>query len=162
MAMDMKKKMPGMGKQMYGRLAIMLVLSFIAMYVLMYAMVNVAENALPSFNQIYMAGLMTAPMAVLEIALMGKMYPDKRLNSVILIGGVLLLALCWIAIREQAGVSDRQFLRSMVPHHAGAILMCKEAKLRDPEVKALCTAIVTSQQGEINLMKAKLKSLDDE
>lgn len=162
MAMDMKKKMPRMGKQIYGRLAIMLVLSFIAMYVLMYAMVNVAENALPSFNQIYMAGLMTAPMAVLEIALMGKMYPDKRFNSAILIGGVLLLALCWIAIREQAGVSDRQFLRSMVPHHAGAILMCKEAKLRDPEVKALCTSIVTSQQGEIDLMKAKLKSLDDE
>ena len=160
MAMDMKKKMPGMGKQMYPRLAIMLVLSFIAMYVLMYAMVNIAENALPSFNQLYMAGLMTAPMAVLEIALMGGMYPDKRLNGAILIGGVLLLGLCWVAIRQQAGIGDRQFLRSMVPHHAGAILMCNEAKLSDPEVKALCAAIVTSQQGEIDLMKAKLKSLE--
>jgi hypothetical protein len=40
----------------------MTVLSFGAMYGLMYAMVNSADNVLASFNQFYMAGLMTAAM----------------------------------------------------------------------------------------------------
>jgi len=54
----------------YLRLAVMTALSFLAMYVLMYAMVDRAANIHPSFNQAYMAGLMTAPMVVLELLLM--------------------------------------------------------------------------------------------
>ncbi len=49
-------------KSHYGRLLLMTVLSFGAMYGLMYAMVNSADNVLASFNQFYMAGLMTAAM----------------------------------------------------------------------------------------------------
>jgi len=75
-------------------------------------------------------------------------------------GGVLLLALCWLGIREQAGIGDEQFLKSMIPHHAGALLMCKEAPLHDLEIKQLCEGIMTGQQAEIDLMKAKLKALD--
>ena len=62
----------------------------------------------------------------------------------------------WFALRAQAGVGDRQFLKSMIPHHAGAILMCKNNRLSDPELQQLCRNIVTSQQSEIDLMKAKL------
>ena len=51
----------------YARFGIMVVLSFVAMYVLMYAMVNTLSNAIPNYNQFYMAGLMTAPMVVLEM-----------------------------------------------------------------------------------------------
>ena len=54
----------------YHHLFIMVLLSFMAMYVLMYAMVDRAANIHPSFNQAYMAGLMTAPMVVLELLLM--------------------------------------------------------------------------------------------
>jgi hypothetical protein len=39
-------------------------LSFISMYVLMYAMVDRFANVYPNFNQFYMAGLMTAPMVL--------------------------------------------------------------------------------------------------
>ena len=144
----------------YGRLLVMLVLSFMAMYVLMYAMVNTFANALSSLNQAYMAGLMTAPMVILELVVMGGMYPNKKWNALFLAGGFILLALCWVAIRQQVAISDRQFLKSMIPHHAGAILMCEKASLRDAEVKRLCTGIIGSQQGEIELMKAKLKALD--
>jgi uncharacterized protein (DUF305 family) len=63
-----------------------------------------------------------------------------------------------VLIRQQAAISDRQFLRSMIPHHAGAILMCEEAPIRDPEVKALCQGIIASQQSEIAWMRAKLTS----
>jgi uncharacterized protein (DUF305 family) len=45
----------------------------------------------------------------------------------------------------------------MIPHHAGAILMCEEAQLRDPEVIELCASIVESQRAEIDQMKAALE-----
>ncbi len=140
----------------YGRFGWMLLLSFAVMYVLMYAMVDRLGNAIPNINQFYMAGLMTAPMAILEILLMGRMYPDKRKNTIVLTLGVVALLACWFGIREQAAVGDRQFLKSMIPHHAGAILMCDQATLTDAEVKALCTGIVKSQEEEIATMKALL------
>lgn len=146
----------GAGGGHYGRLGWMLLLSFAAMYVLMYAMVDRLGNAVPNINTAYMAGLMTAPMVILELLLMGRMYPDKRKNLVIVALGVVLLLASWFAIRVQAGVGDRQFLKSMIPHHAGAILMCEQATLTDPEVKALCTGIVKAQEEEIARMEALL------
>ena len=140
----------------YGRFAWMLVLSFAAMYVLMYAMVDRLGNAVPNINQFYMAGLMTAPMAILEILLMGRMYPDKRKNMTVLLLGAVVLAACWFGIRAQAGVGDRQFLKSMIPHHAGAILMCEQAKLTKPDVRVLCEGIVKAQEEEIAQMRALL------
>ncbi len=151
--------MPGMEKGHYRRLAVMIGLSFVAMYVLMYAMVDVLGNALPNLNQAYMAALMTAPMLVLELLLMGHMYANKKLNAGLVIGGVLLLVLAWVGIRQQVAIGDAQFLRSMIPHHASAILMCKKAPLRDPDIQQLCRQIMTSQQGEIEQMKAKLAVL---
>jgi hypothetical protein len=46
----------------YGQLAMMAALSFAAMYLLTYAMVDVLGNVYNNVNQVYMAGLMTAPM----------------------------------------------------------------------------------------------------
>lgn len=141
---------------MYRRFALMLALSFVAMFILMYAMVDRAGNALPNVNQAYMAALMTAPMAVLEMALMGAMYPDAKRNRIILVVGVVVGLLSWFAIRQQVAIGDRQFLRSMIPHHAGALLMCRQATLSDPEVAALCQGIEASQTREIAQMKALL------
>ena len=62
----------------YVLLLIMGILHFVAMFGLMYAMVDTATDVFANFNQAYMAGLMTAPMLILEVALMGAMYPDKR------------------------------------------------------------------------------------
>jgi uncharacterized protein (DUF305 family) len=47
----------------------------------------------------------------------------------------------------------------MIPHHSGAILMCEEASIRDPEVVALCGRIIKSQSTEIDEMEAILKRL---
>lgn len=154
--------MPGMEKGHYLRLAAMIGLSFVAMYVLMYAMVDVLGNALPNLNQAYMAALMTAPMLVLELLLMGHMYANKKINAGLVIGGVLLLVLAWVGIRQQVAIGDEQFLRSMIPHHASAILMCEKAPLRDPDIQQLCRQIVVSQQGEIDQMKAKLAALESQ
>lgn len=140
----------------YGRLLLMTALSFVAMYILMYAMVDRFSNVYANFNQIYMAGLMAAPMIIIEMVLMRGMYPNAKLNVVIVFVAVLVMALCWLAIRQQSVISDRQFLRSMIPHHAGAVLMCEQNKLKDAELIRLCQDILSSQKAEIAIMKSKL------
>lgn len=143
----------------YKRFLIMIVLHFIAMYIFMYAMVNAFANVFNSLNQVYMAALMTASMALIELPLMGSMYESKKLNMIILAAGAVVLIGSWFAIRQQAAIGDRQFLRSMIPHHAGAILMCRQATIQDPEIKKLCGEIISSQQTEIDQMRAKLDEL---
>jgi uncharacterized protein (DUF305 family) len=144
----------------YVHLLIMAVLSFISMYVLMYAMVDTFANVYSNVNQFYMAGLMSAPMMLIELSLMGAMYPNKKWNAIILGLSAIGLVAFFLLIRQQAAVTDKQFLRSMIPHHAGAILMCDEASIQDEEINDLCKKIKSSQQSEIDWMKAKLKELD--
>lgn len=146
--------------QHYGKLAIMTALSFISMYVLMYAMVNTFANVVPNVNQFYMAGLMTMPMIIIEVLLMSAMYTNKRRNTIIIaVSALTLVGFFWL-IRQQTAVSDRQFVKSMIPHHAGAILMAKEAKLNDSELRKLSEDIIKAQETEISQMKAKLEELD--
>ncbi len=147
-------------KMHYMHFGIMLALSFLIMFAFMYAMVDRWTNVYPNLNQAYMAGLMVAPMAVLELLLMGSMYPDKKLNMAIIGAGILLLIVCWFGIREQAAITDRSFLRSMIPHHAGAILMCKQASISDAEILKLCREITYSQQREIDQMEKILGRLN--
>ncbi|HEY0743043.1 MAG TPA: DUF305 domain-containing protein [Chryseosolibacter sp.] len=143
----------------YVTLGVMAILSFIAMYILMYAMVNKYENVFTNVNQFYMAATMTMPMLIIEVILMRHMYMNKKLNLAIIVICALALIGFYSGTRKQLGVSDRQFLKSMIPHHAGAILMCQESDLSDPELKKLCEEIVASQQKEIDQMKAKLRDL---
>ena len=149
-----------MSKRPYSRLLLMVVLSFVSMYVLMYAMVNTFANVYLNFNQLYRAGVMAAPMAIIELALMRGMYHDSRRNVLIVVASVVALIAFWVLIRQQTAIADRQFLRSMIPHHAGAILMCEKASMTDPGIKELCKTIISSQQSEIDLMKAKLNDLE--
>lgn len=148
-----------MGNKMYLKFALMILFSFFAMYILMYAMVDSFANVFPNVNQFYMAGLMTMPMVILELAIMGGMYMKKKLNITIMIIGCVLGIGFYLGIRQQTGVGDRQFLRSMIPHHAAAILMVEKASLTDPEIKKLADDIIKAQQAEIEQMKAKLNEM---
>jgi hypothetical protein len=141
----------------YYRLAGMVALSFVAMFVLMYAMVDRFSNVYANVNQAYMAALMTAPMVIIELLMMGSMYKRRSLNVAFVSASVVVLLVAWFLIREQGAVSDRQFLRSMIPHHASAVLMCQQTALQDPELDRLCRNIVSSQQEEIAFMRAKLQ-----
>lgn len=145
----------------YGHLLLMSALHFMAMYALMYAMVDTADDVFSNLNQVYMAGLMTAPMLLMEVTIMGEMYPNKLWNVLIVTSGVILLVVMFVFIRQQTWIGDGQFLRSMIPHHSGAILMCDEASIADPEIKELCKTIISSQRSEIDQMKAILNRLGD-
>jgi hypothetical protein len=143
----------------YARMGVTTVLMFIAMYILMYAMVDRLDNVYANLNQFYMAGLMTAPMIIIELALMWSMYKKRAANAAILAASVLAFAIFWFGIRQQFAIGDEQFSNSMIPHHAGAILMCGEAPVQDEEIKSLCENIIRSQWAEINQMKAILARL---
>lgn len=134
----------------------MVILMFAAMYVLMYAMVDTFSDVYPSLNQFYMAALMTAPMIVIELALMWSMYKNPQANAVILVVSVLAGVAFFAAIRAQTAVADTQFLKSMIPHHSGAILMCQRASITDQRIKDLCKEIIASQRAEIGRMNAIL------
>jgi hypothetical protein len=144
----------------YRHLYLMAALSFVAMFVLMYAMVDRLSNVLVNLNQFYMAGLMAAPMVLIELVVMRAMYPNKRVNTIVIAVSILLLASFWILIRQQTAIGNSQFLRSMIPHHAGAILMCEQLQADDADIKQLCGEIIKSQNSEISQMKEKLEQLD--
>ncbi|HWQ85599.1 MAG: DUF305 domain-containing protein [Phenylobacterium sp.] len=155
------EKMTGMNhtqamKGSYRSFAIELVLDFIIMYLVMYTMIASLDHFYFNLNNVYMTLMMVSPMAILMLVFMRSMYPSKRTN--LLIGGAaaLVFAVSFWGMRTQAAVGDAEFLRSMIPHHSGAILMCNEAELKDPEVLGLCEEIVSSQAREIAQMKALL------
>ncbi len=137
----------------------MAALSFISMYILMYIMVDSYTNVYPNLNQLYMAGVMTIPMLIIELFFMMPMYNNRKLNFLIMIFSLFVFILLIIFIRKQTAISDREFLKSMIPHHGAAILMCKKAQLQDPEVLELCKNIGHAQQSEIDFMKAKIESM---
>ena len=143
----------------YPHLGIMALLSFVAMYILMYAMVNSFGDVYNNINQVYMAGLMAAPMVVIELVVMRAMYHNKRLNMTLVAASVVVGGLLFAFIRQQTVITDGQFLRSMIPHHSGAILMCREAAIQDQEIRELCGSIIASQQQEIDQMNSILSRL---
>lgn len=147
--------------QHYVRLLIMTILSFIAMYILMYAMVNTFANVLPNLNQFYMVTLMLAPMIIIEIVLMWSMYKNWKINLTVVIISTVLMITSFLLIRQQTAITDKEFLRSMIPHHASAILMCEKASIDDPQIKDLCERIKSNQQSEIDEMKTILERLDE-
>lgn len=135
-------------------LGLNLLLSLIVMYLVMYTMIDGWQDYRNNINMLYMALTMWAPMGILMIATMAGMYPRARLNiALYAVFAVTTLGSFW-ATRSQAFVDDRQFIQSMVPHHSGAILMCREAKLQDPELVKLCQDISHGQRREIEQMNA--------
>jgi len=139
-----------------------MIISTIIMYLVMFEMIRGWGEFIQNVNFFYMALTMAMPMGALMLLMMGSMYADKRLNLILYGALVLIFVLAFVAVRAQALVGDKQFVRSMIPHHSGAILMCREASIRDPEIRDLCfkpNGIIQSQKREIDQMKAILQRL---
>jgi uncharacterized protein (DUF305 family) len=139
-----------------------MIVSTIIMYVVMFEMIRGWGEFIQNVNFFYMALTMAMPMGVLMLLMMGSMYADRKLNLILYIALGAIFVLAFVTVRTQALVGDTQFVRSMIPHHSGAILMCKEASIRDPEIRDLCfkpNGIVRSQEREIGQMKQILQRL---
>jgi uncharacterized protein (DUF305 family) len=135
-----------------------LLVSAVIMYFVMFTMIWSLGDLFHNLNTFYMTLMMVTPMGVMMLAMMGSMYRNARLNAALYVGFVMVFALSFYAMRDQSLIGDRQFLRSMIPHHSGAVLMCREAASEDAEIRALCAGIVESQSREIELMKRMLAS----
>ena len=151
-----------MGGKPYTMLALNLAISLSIMYLAMFAMIWSFGAFFNNSNMLYMALVMWAPMGILMLLMMPMMYPNKKLNMVLLATFALILILSFWAIRDQTLVGDQQFLRAMIPHHSGAITMCNRASIRDQEIRDICfkpNGIIESQKREIAQMEAILKRL---
>ncbi len=145
-----------MMKSPYVNLAVQSLAGGVIMYLVMYVMIDRLADFYNNLNMLYMALMMVTPMVVLMIVAMPHMFPSKRANAALLVASVAVFVASFALIRTQTTIGDRAFLRSMIPHHSGAILMCREASLKDPEIVALCGRIIRSQREEIDQMKAIL------
>lgn len=144
-------------KRPYLALALELVADFVIMYLVMYTMIATLDHFYPNLNNVYMTLMMVAPMAVVMLMAMRSMFPPRRMNIAIAAVAAVIFVASFAAMRSQAAIGDRQFLLSMIPHHSGAILMCEEATLANPEIVELCDNIVRSQRQEIAQMQAFLE-----
>jgi hypothetical protein len=101
-----------------------------------------------------MALTMVAPMGIIMLATMRGMYRTQGLNAALYVGLAVLFVAAFAATRQQTAIADRQFVSSMIPHHSGAILICREANLKDPELVKLCEQFSKAQRSEIEQMNA--------
>ncbi|MBR7203182.1 DUF305 domain-containing protein [Pseudomonas aeruginosa] len=129
-------------------------LSLVAMYLVMFTMIDTWGDFRNNLNTLYMALTMVAPMGIIMLLTMPGMYPSKRTNLFIHAGLVAVFVLSLAGTRTQTAIDDKQFVASMVPHHSGAILMCREANLSDAELVKLCEEIAVAQRREIEQMDA--------
>jgi hypothetical protein len=143
----------------YKTFLIMMILSFIIMYTVMFLNVDSIDHVYLSTTRFYMALLMVSPMAIVMLLLMGKMYPDKKLNTVIITASLLVFIVTFFFLRNQTFVSDKAYMKAMIPHHSSAILTSKHANIKDPEVRKLAEGIIQSQEKEIAEMKEMLNRI---
>ncbi|QEC69748.1 DUF305 domain-containing protein [Panacibacter ginsenosidivorans] len=144
----------------YRKFLLMLVVSFIIMYSVMFLNVDEVDHIYLSTTRTYMTMLMILPMSILMLLMMGKMYPRKKLNTIIIISSFVLIGVFIVALRTQTPIGDIQYMKAMIPHHSSAIMTSKNADIQDPEVKQLSEQIIKSQEEEIAKMKAMLERIE--
>ena len=138
-----------------------LIISFFIMYLVMFLNITEFSHYYTSITRMYMAILMVAPMAVVMILMMGKMYPNKKMNAGIITARIAVFILTLAALRTQTPINDVQYMKAMIPHHSSAILTSKKANIQDPDVKKLSEEIIKAQEEEIAEMKAKINELQN-
>ena len=88
---------------------------------------------------------MASAMAVIMMAIMYKMYPDKKRNNWIMLISLVVFGFTLAGIRTQTPIGDVQYMKSMIPHHSSAILTSENANIKDPEVRKLADGIIEAQ-----------------
>jgi FlaA1/EpsC-like NDP-sugar epimerase len=143
----------------YIRFGIMIAVSTVAMFGLMYLNTYQLQDVHFSETRTYMALVMGATMAVIMLVFMLHMYTQHRLNIAILLGSAGVFAMALWLVRTQSTVEDVSYMKAMIPHHSIAILTSERARISDPRVRKLADEIIESQRQEIQEMKALIAEL---
>ena len=144
----------------YGKFLLMIIVSTIIMFGMMYLNVYSIEHVFFSRTRVFMALMMGAVMAIIMLLFMWKMYEHKKLNIAILTISLLVFGGSLFMVRSQKTVGDVAWMKAMIPHHSIAILTSKRADIEDPEVKKLKEKIIEAQEKEIDEMKELIDRLD--
>lgn len=146
----------------YIRFGLMILTSTIIMYGLMYLNTYELSHVYFSETRVYMAIMMGAVMAIVMMLFMWKMYKNKKLNSIILTGSVVVFGLMLFLVRSQTTVNEVSWMRAMIPHHSIAILTSERANFEDERVQQLADEIIEAQVEEIAEMEALIEELQNE
>ena len=79
-----------------------------------------------------------------------------HLNKKVFLIGILLSILCaLLLLRNQLLVSDKQWVKRMIPHHSTALTTSHKIKnkTKNPQIRALAKSIIETQEKEIVWMK---------
>ncbi|MDC6350172.1 DUF305 domain-containing protein [Zeaxanthinibacter sp. PT1] len=148
-------------KKPYAKFGLMMAVSFVIMYAVMFLNADVFDHVMLSNTRTYMTILMIAPMAISMMLFMWGMYKDKKLNYIILGGSALLFIATLYGLRQQVFISDVQWMKAMIPHHSSAIMVSQKADLKDPEARKLAKEIIEAQEREIAQMKKMIYRLEN-
>ena len=148
------------GGDPYLRFAGMIATSTVVMFVLTYT--NVYDIAHIHFSQerMYMAILMGSAMAIVMLAWMWKMHPDRRRNVAIVAGALVVGIAAFLFSQTQTLVYDINYMRGMIPHHSIAILTSERAGIEDVRVRELADEIIAAQQREIAEMEWLIRDIE--
>lgn len=150
-----------MKKGNYLRFGLMMLTSFVVMYGLMFVNADQLDHIMLSYTRTYMAICMIAAMAIIMLLYMLSMYENKKLNAIILVGSTVVFFGVLAMLRNQAAISDVQWMRGMIPHHSSAIMTSQQAHLKDPEAKKLAEEIIEAQKREIAQMRKIIYRLEN-
>ena len=127
---------------------LMILVSFIFMYGIMFLNIVGLNHFYISINRIYMALLMASAMAVIMMAMMYSMYPKKKKNNWIMGISVVFFIIILAGLTTQTPISDVQYMKAMIPHHSSAILTSEHANIKDQEVRELADGIIGAEKGD--------------
>ena len=137
----------------YPKFFVMMAVSFVVMYAVMYLHTYSLDHIFFSEMRAYMTMLMIAAMAVTMLLMMWKMYQNKKTNFAILGVAIAVFALFIYIERSQVFVADSSWMKSMIPHHSIAVSTSERANIKDVRVRALADDIIKAQRKEIKEMK---------
>lgn len=143
----------------YKKFFLMLSISFVVMYSVMFLNVVSLGHIYFSLTRLYMTFLMISPMAIIMLLLMKQMYKNKKMNIAIIIGSIAVFVLSLIFLRNQTFIGDVQYMKAMIPHHSSAILTSENASINNPDVDQLAKDIIETQKKEIELMKEYIEKI---
>lgn len=144
---------------MYDRLALTLVLAFSLSYGLAYIATDHSKNIALSKNLMYTTLLLTVTTTAMELVVNWDKYPSSQVNtSILLILSATAIIMIWM-IRRQVCVSDKDFLRDLIPSHGSTLLMAHRVaeSSKNPQIRAFAQKMVKDQECEIQFIKELLR-----
>lgn len=135
----------------------MVISSFLLQYYLMsYIMVNNTNNITNSLGKIYISIIMAIAMGLTEVGMNDFMM--KKISGIYYLVLLMLLFVFILAYQSQIGITDNEYLKGMIEHHAMALLTSEEIlhKTSNYHIKKLASNIINTQTQEIDSMNKLL------